>query len=578
MCDNTRTFNPSTFSCIQAHQGFTINIMETHVRTGRRQSQRGEWSTSGLPRVGELSRSILGVSDALILNDVIMFLSNLLKHSFSISHSRSNIHVPSKPKISNPFDFYTTLTATPVINYCCAVALNARREPVAIAASTQARRRPLLLSPTSSSSMEAIAPQWLLRLLVVRWQDLFSTSPPDSESERPRFSTSGRREAIPFSSFPRVVYRDLYYKFANFDVEENSVVNEAKDDDLFVGDATGKDNKIILLKEEVSDRFNINSQLEHLQAKYVGTGHSDVNRFYPSSRYPQTILSQRKVSLRGASARELTRDALLEKVAHKRELRRFSRRASAAALLIQLACLGESSNGMGDLLGSPRTAQLRSRQRYRAAAQAPQPLSLHMRVVAVDFIMKKLDVSGQNIAIIIENQKIQAKNSVTIHENDKILRSEQNTEIFTKMDVCTKMLDDHIDSSPLSVFCICSIFFPLFEFRRFYDGRNIPESKDALEIDPHLILLAKRIESNFLSMMFRHRRNIQCLPSSRKKMFSTIQKIISSHLSDSFSIPPFNSSLRHRTTTCDGSAPYAPSSIYRAPCAEGLNTVDPMWA
>ncbi|KAJ4787661.1 hypothetical protein LUZ62_038907 [Rhynchospora pubera] len=28
-----------------------------------------------------------------------------------------------------------------------------------------------------------------------------------------------------------------------------------------------------------SDRFNINSQLEHLQAKYVGTGHADQNRF-----------------------------------------------------------------------------------------------------------------------------------------------------------------------------------------------------------------------------------------------------------------------------------------------------------
>ncbi|KAK1260656.1 Pentatricopeptide repeat-containing protein [Acorus gramineus] len=31
--------------------------------------------------------------------------------------------------------------------------------------------------------------------------------------------------------------------------------------------------------EEASDRFNINSQLEHLQAKYVGTGHADLNRF-----------------------------------------------------------------------------------------------------------------------------------------------------------------------------------------------------------------------------------------------------------------------------------------------------------
>ncbi|KAL3729689.1 hypothetical protein ACJRO7_026772 [Eucalyptus globulus] len=30
---------------------------------------------------------------------------------------------------------------------------------------------------------------------------------------------------------------------------------------------------------QTSDRFNINSQLEHLQAKYVGTGHADLNRF-----------------------------------------------------------------------------------------------------------------------------------------------------------------------------------------------------------------------------------------------------------------------------------------------------------
>ncbi|KAJ4806711.1 hypothetical protein LUZ62_019277 [Rhynchospora pubera] len=28
---------------------------------------------------------------------------------------------------------------------------------------------------------------------------------------------------------------------------------------------------------QASDRFNINSQLEHLQAKYVGTGHADQN-------------------------------------------------------------------------------------------------------------------------------------------------------------------------------------------------------------------------------------------------------------------------------------------------------------
>ena len=29
----------------------------------------------------------------------------------------------------------------------------------------------------------------------------------------------------------------------------------------------------------LQDRHNINSQLEHLQAKYVGTGHADTSRF-----------------------------------------------------------------------------------------------------------------------------------------------------------------------------------------------------------------------------------------------------------------------------------------------------------
>ncbi|KAH7865718.1 hypothetical protein Vadar_010274 [Vaccinium darrowii] len=32
-------------------------------------------------------------------------------------------------------------------------------------------------------------------------------------------------------------------------------------------------------KYKAIDRFNINSQLEHLQAKYVGTGHADLHRF-----------------------------------------------------------------------------------------------------------------------------------------------------------------------------------------------------------------------------------------------------------------------------------------------------------
>ncbi|CAL9190587.1 E3 ubiquitin-protein ligase UPL7 [Musa acuminata AAA Group] len=44
---------------------------------------------------------------------------------------------------------------------------------------------------------------------------------------------------------------------------------------------------------------------------------------------------RRQVSLRGASAKEITRDALLEKLAHERELRSYQRRASAAALFIQ---------------------------------------------------------------------------------------------------------------------------------------------------------------------------------------------------------------------------------------------------
>ncbi|XP_011101469.1 E3 ubiquitin-protein ligase UPL7 [Sesamum indicum] len=42
-----------------------------------------------------------------------------------------------------------------------------------------------------------------------------------------------------------------------------------------------------------------------------------------------------QVSLRGASAKEITRDALLERVNQERELRNYTRRASAAALLIQ---------------------------------------------------------------------------------------------------------------------------------------------------------------------------------------------------------------------------------------------------
>jgi len=38
------------------------------------------------------------------------------------------------------------------------------------------------------------------------------------------------------------------------------------------------------------DRFNINSQLEHLQQKYVGTGHADASKLcvapFPGPRFP----------------------------------------------------------------------------------------------------------------------------------------------------------------------------------------------------------------------------------------------------------------------------------------------------
>ncbi|CAK9143005.1 unnamed protein product [Ilex paraguariensis] len=43
-----------------------------------------------------------------------------------------------------------------------------------------------------------------------------------------------------------------------------------------------------------------------------------------------------QVSLRGASAKEISRDALLERVSQERELRNYTRRATAAALFIQV--------------------------------------------------------------------------------------------------------------------------------------------------------------------------------------------------------------------------------------------------
>ena len=47
---------------------------------------------------------------------------------------------------------------------------------------------------------------------------------------------------------------------------------------------------ISALLPQSGDRFNINSQLEHLQQKYVGTGHADASKLcvapFPGPRFP----------------------------------------------------------------------------------------------------------------------------------------------------------------------------------------------------------------------------------------------------------------------------------------------------
>ena len=54
------------------------------------------------------------------------------------------------------------------------------------------------------------------------------------------------------------------------------------------------------------DRFNINSQLEHLQQKYVGTGHADASKLcvapFPGPRFPvpATLSSGARESVLGA--------------------------------------------------------------------------------------------------------------------------------------------------------------------------------------------------------------------------------------------------------------------------------------
>lgn len=40
---------------------------------------------------------------------------------------------------------------------------------------------------------------------------------------------------------------------------------------------------------QAADRFNINRQWEHLQAKYVGTGHADTTKLYVPCRPSRSL-------------------------------------------------------------------------------------------------------------------------------------------------------------------------------------------------------------------------------------------------------------------------------------------------
>ena len=60
------------------------------------------------------------------------------------------------------------------------------------------------------------------------------------------------------------------------------------------------------------DRFNINSQLEHLQQKYVGTGHADASKLcvapFPGPRFPVPCHAfQRRPRIRARSPAILAR-------------------------------------------------------------------------------------------------------------------------------------------------------------------------------------------------------------------------------------------------------------------------------
>ncbi|XP_068645094.1 uncharacterized protein At4g14342-like [Aristolochia californica] len=55
---------------------------------------------------------------------------------------------------------------------------------------------------------------------------------------------------------------------------------------------------------QTNDRFSINSQLVHLQAKYVGTGHVDLNRFEWAVNIQRDILSYFAIAQNESIGRE----------------------------------------------------------------------------------------------------------------------------------------------------------------------------------------------------------------------------------------------------------------------------------
>lgn len=95
---------------------------------------------------------------------------------------------------------------------------------------------------------------------------------------------------------------------------------------LYSGVCPRRTSVIMLLSDEVSVKWSSGIFI------WLGTviGRNTVVSF----SWSNVLCDQ--VSLRGASEREISRDALLEKVFQERELRSYTRRANVAALFIQV--------------------------------------------------------------------------------------------------------------------------------------------------------------------------------------------------------------------------------------------------